>query len=117
MNLTPEEEQHWRRRLRQEERRLSQRFQTEQNLIDDEVSRQVEPDDAPGWASREGNKDFMLNLEEGQRREFRAIADAWQRLDQGTFGVCANCGEEIPRERLEAIPYTSLCVKCSSEAH
>ena len=43
------------------------------------------------------------------REEVRA---ALKRLDDGTYGVCVNCGKEIPPARLEAIPATRLCVEC-----
>ena len=40
------------------------------------------------------------------------VEDALDRLDQGTFGTCERCGEAIPVERLEAIPYARRCVNC-----
>lgn len=43
------------------------------------------------------------------------IEKAIERLDQGTFGVCRTCGEEISRERLEAVPHVTLCIRCKSE--
>ncbi len=43
------------------------------------------------------------------------IDDALRRIDEGKYGICENCGEEIPKERLEAIPYARLCVKCQAE--
>jgi len=42
----------------------------------------------------------------------REIHDALRRIDEGTYGKCAFCGKEIDRERLEAIPYAKLCIKC-----
>jgi DnaK suppressor protein len=47
----------------------------------------------------------------------RAVLDvrrALDRLDSGTYGRCEACGEPIPVERLEAIPYTQRCVACPS---
>jgi DnaK suppressor protein len=41
------------------------------------------------------------------------IATALERLDAGTFGSCANCGQAIPFARLEARPYTPYCVSCA----
>jgi RNA polymerase-binding transcription factor DksA len=38
---------------------------------------------------------------------------ALNRIEAGTFGICERCGREIPRDRLEAIPYTRYCVPCS----
>ena len=40
----------------------------------------------------------------------RAIA----KIDDGTYGVCEKCGENIPKERLKALPYAALCVKCKT---
>ena len=44
------------------------------------------------------------------------IVDAIRRIDAGTYGKCESCGEEIPVERLEAIPTARLCVTCKQSA-
>ena len=44
-----------------------------------------------------------------------AIDVALGRFDQGEYGVCEHCGQEILFERLEALPYTTVCTKCSRE--
>lgn len=41
----------------------------------------------------------------------KRIQDALGRMEKGTYGRCVVCGEEIPRERLEAVPETPYCVK------
>jgi DnaK suppressor protein len=38
------------------------------------------------------------------------IDEALERIEAGTYGVCAVCGEPIPDERLEAVPYATLCI-------
>lgn len=43
------------------------------------------------------------------------VQQALARIDNGTYGICTNCGQPIPEERLEAIPWTSLCVTCESK--
>jgi DnaK suppressor protein len=40
---------------------------------------------------------------------------ALRRLDDGTYGICARCGDPIPFERLEAIPHARRCVRCPDE--
>ncbi len=52
----------------------------------------------------------------GRRRagEARRIAAALVRIDDGSFGECGDCGEEIPEKRLEIDPTTPLCVSCAS---
>jgi YteA family regulatory protein len=44
-----------------------------------------------------------------------AIDAALQRFDQGEYGKCEHCGKDIPFERLEAMPYTTVCTECSRE--
>ncbi|WP_231442153.1 TraR/DksA family transcriptional regulator [Brevibacterium zhoupengii] len=43
-----------------------------------------------------------------------SIAEAVERLDEGTFGICTSCGNPIPEVRLEIRPYAPTCVACAS---
>jgi DnaK suppressor protein len=45
-----------------------------------------------------------------------AVLNALQRMDDGTWGLCLSCGEQIPHKRLVAIPWTPCCVSCASAA-
>lgn len=40
------------------------------------------------------------------------IKDALGRIDKGIYGICAHCGSDIPKERLEVLPYAKMCIKC-----
>ena len=40
------------------------------------------------------------------------VQQALARIDNGTYGICSNCGQPIPEKRLEAIPWATLCVTC-----
>lgn len=64
----------------------------------------------------QGSATFARELDmtlEGQAREsLEAIDRALARLDEGTYGVCARCGQTIPTERLEAMPEAELCLVC-----
>lgn len=42
------------------------------------------------------------------------VRAALDRLDNGTYGICANCGKEINPKRLERLPYATLCIDCQS---
>jgi DnaK suppressor protein len=44
------------------------------------------------------------------------LEEAIRRAEAGLYGVCEMCGERIPVERMEALPFTTLCVKCASRA-
>jgi len=39
-----------------------------------------------------------------------------ERIEAGTYGICASCGQQIPPARLEANPWASLCIDCKREA-
>lgn len=54
-----------------------------------------------------------LNRESAVRR---SVASALFRTHDGSFGTCAHCGGEISRGRLEAVPWTSLCICCQEAA-
>ncbi len=45
---------------------------------------------------------------------FKALDQAWKKLQRGTYGVCRLCGNDIPRKRLEAIPAATFCVSCQA---
>ncbi len=42
----------------------------------------------------------------------RGVVMSLARIQQGTFGICTNCGGNISRRRLDALPWTPLCVDC-----
>ena len=46
--------------------------------------------------------------------EVVAIDEALAKIEAGTYGVCDKCGEQIPKERLKALPHAALCVRCKS---
>ena len=48
------------------------------------------------------------------RAEAAQIRAALARIDNGTYGTCANCGAEIGAERLEAQPVATRCIKCAA---
>jgi len=52
-----------------------------------------------------------------ERAEFRlkAIDSAFNRLEQGRYGICEGCGEEIALERLKALPFAAYCVDCQTK--
>lgn len=44
-----------------------------------------------------------------------AVDQALIRIRNGKYGICANCGQKIPEDRLRAIPYALLCINCKSK--
>ncbi len=60
-------------------------------------------------------QEFTLSLVENDEAALEKIAHALERIEEGTYGECEECGKLIPKLRLEAIPYVSLCVKCAAK--
>ena len=56
------------------------------------------------------DRELDYSLEENSETVLREIDAALQRIEDGTYGVCEGCGKPIEEERLEAIPWTRLCI-------
>jgi len=66
-------------------------------------------------ATAEIDRNFMLRLRGRERKLLKKIEDAIDRIDQGTFGICDKCGEDINIKRLEARPVTTMCIDCKTQ--
>jgi RNA polymerase-binding protein DksA len=60
-------------------------------------------------------EEMALGLLENEDRILTEINEALVQLEQGKFGRCENCGQAIPRERLEAVPYARYCITCAQK--
>ena len=58
------------------------------------------------------DREIDYTLGEHDERLLTAIDEALARIDAGTYGRCDNCGAQIAPERLEAMPWTTLCIDC-----
>lgn len=63
-------------------------------------------------ASETFEQEKDLALEMNLRRLLQMTTEALRRFDQGTYGICSNCRQPIPLDRLDAVPHATLCVKC-----
>ena len=69
--------------------------------------------DSQERATETENDEVLEGLDEAERREIEAIRFALDRVRNETYGVCSRCGGEIAPKRLEALPYTSVCISCA----
>ncbi|MGD9124084.1 MAG: TraR/DksA C4-type zinc finger protein, partial [Desulfarculaceae bacterium] len=60
----------------------------------------------------ESDRNFLLRIRDRERKLISKIQDALARIDDGTYGICEVCGEDISSERLKARPVTTLCINC-----
>ncbi len=58
------------------------------------------------------SKELNFSLSDGERNLLMSIEEAFNRMREGTYAVCTNCGTEIGPKRLEAVPWTSFCIDC-----
>ncbi len=58
------------------------------------------------------DREIGNTLEEHDERLLAEIDSALRRIEDGTYGKCVNCGAPIPEERLEAMPWATLCIDC-----
>jgi DnaK suppressor protein len=63
----------------------------------------------------QSEKDFLLRLRDRESKLMAKIKEALEKIDNGTFGVCEECGEGISLKRLRARPMATLCIDCKHE--
>ncbi|MDT8441632.1 MAG: TraR/DksA family transcriptional regulator [Desulfuromonadales bacterium] len=61
------------------------------------------------------SRDILFNLSETQQQRIRDIDAALARIDEGEYGICAECGEEISPRRMEVRPFSRYCIDCKSD--
>jgi DnaK suppressor protein len=62
-----------------------------------------------------GSEEIASQLAELEAKELRQIERAMLKIKHGTYGSCEGCQAKIPVERLNALPYSTLCVKCQRD--
>ncbi len=67
-------------------------------------------------ATQNENNEVLDQLGNSARAEIDQIKLAIANIDSGRYGICELCAEPISKERLAAVPYTSQCIKCASQA-
>jgi len=66
-------------------------------------------------ASLESDRNFMLRIRDRESKLIKKIKKALARIENGTFGVCESCGEDISMKRLKARPVTTQCIECKTK--
>lgn len=79
-----------------------------------EVEREA-PADPNDKASDEFDQSFEFRIRGREHKLINKVREALERIREGTFGICSECGEMISVERLRARPVTDLCIACKEE--
>jgi RNA polymerase-binding transcription factor len=59
------------------------------------------------------DREIDYTLEENSEQVLAEIDEALKRIDAGTYGICASCGQPIAEERLDALPWATRCIDCA----
>jgi RNA polymerase-binding transcription factor DksA len=87
---------------------LEKRLHRIGDRLDDPVSKDWEDQ-----AVEREDDEVLEDLGRAGLKEIEVIRAALDRISEGTYGVCARCGEDISEDRLDAIPHTPLCRTCA----
>lgn len=82
--------------------------------VDMAAEHDVRASDARAQATTEISEEFAMN--EHETAELAAIDAALERLAQGLYGQCTDCGVDIPQARLQAYPMALRCIACQTQA-
>ena len=73
--------------------------------------------DLADQASGNNEVHIQLKIKQTDAKILQAIEEALWRMEQGTYGICRDCGELIATARLNAIPWTRVCITCKEKQH
>ena len=105
------------KRIKQYETRLLEHKNALLGIVErtEDYGREADIDvsqDPADKASNSYTKELLFSQSTNERNTLRLIEDALERISEGTYGECLNCGEEIQPKRLDAVPWTPYCIRC-----
>lgn len=74
----------------------------------------MDPKDLVDSASDDIDRTMIESIGTQGLKRMKLIDSALIRIKQGKYGLCIKCGKTIPRDRLEAIPYSLMCIECKT---
>ena len=104
---------HWVNRLEARRTEIQDKLRNLRETLPDQITNVR---DAEEQSVHDFVQDVELALIEMKSETLRKMDDALRRLEEGTYGTCAECGIEITEARLRALPFASLCISCQEQA-
>jgi len=83
--------------------------------LDGRVADEDATQDPADKAANSYTKEFLFSQSNTDRTMLAAIDQALERINQGVYGECVQCGDEIQQKRLDAVPWTSHCMRCQEK--
>ena len=80
--------------------------------IEDETEDETTDNHIAETATATLDREIDYTLEENSEHVLKEIEGALERIEEGTYGTCVNCGKPIAEERLAAIPWATYCIDC-----
>jgi RNA polymerase-binding protein DksA len=81
--------------------------------MEDETGDEVHDQHIGDVATAMHDRELDYTLADNEEQLLEDIDAALARIDDGTYGICTNCGKPIGEDRLEALPWASLCIDCA----
>jgi len=81
----------------------------------DALATSVQSPDSVEFAARTAEQDVTVAAANLRRRTLKEVENALRRVVRGTYGICEMCSEEIPANRLKAIPWARFCLVCEEQ--
>lgn len=85
------------------------------NAIDKDIKHEEMSSNWTEQATERENDEVLESLGNVSEEELSMINIALKRINSGDYFHCSNCSEDIPQQRLELLPFTSLCVSCAEK--
>lgn len=95
--------------------RLEELLSQADNTVSGMTAQKENFPDPTDRASLEADRNFMLRIRDREHKLIKKIKKALDRIENGTFGVCDSCGEDISIKRLKARPVTTQCIDCKTK--
>ncbi len=113
MPMTKNQLEAYRKRLLDKKRDVADAY-----LKNKTYGRQTEDEGTQDLADKASNaytKEFLYSLSNADRDILRRVDEALQRIDKRIYGTCVECGTELNKKRLEAVPWASHCIACQGK--
>jgi len=109
----------FKKRLEEEKERLEEQVADYERVLEEARMTESSSDRSPDPGNAEASSMKLeyakeLSIEQNTLDLLSKANRALERVDAGTYGVCESCGKSIPIERLEVLPYSTVCVECAA---